>query len=72
VSCTAGGSATLTGGANGGSSVGLSAGTIAAGGSCTITQAVTTFGPDRGFTQNICAASYAPVLTTLAAAIFGG
>jgi uncharacterized repeat protein (TIGR01451 family) len=42
VACTAGGSATLTGGANGGTSVGFNAGVIPAGGSCTITQSVST------------------------------
>ncbi|MGZ5571583.1 MAG: beta strand repeat-containing protein, partial [Usitatibacter sp.] len=40
VACTAGGSATLTGGANGGTTVGFNAGVIPAGGSCTITQTV--------------------------------
>ncbi|HEY8923999.1 MAG TPA: hypothetical protein VIU64_06435 [Polyangia bacterium] len=37
-----------------------------------ITQAVQTFGTSHGFTQSVCDSSYASVLTTLAAAIFGG
>lgn len=37
LSCTAGSTATLTGGANGGNTIGLSGGTLAPGGSCTIT-----------------------------------
>lgn len=45
VSCTAGSSATLTGGSNGGNSVGLTSATLAAGGQCVVTvevQAATT------------------------------
>lgn len=41
VNCTAGSSATLTGGVNGGNSVGMTAGSILAGGSCTVTVEVT-------------------------------
>ncbi len=41
VVCSGAGSATLNGGANGGSTVGFSAGTIVPGGTCTITQSVT-------------------------------
>lgn len=37
LNCTSGSTATLSGGANGGSNVGLSAGSLAPGGSCTIT-----------------------------------
>ena len=40
VSCTGGGTATLQGGANGGSTVGISAGSITAGNSCTVTVSV--------------------------------
>ena len=36
-----------------------------------ITQAVQSFGASHGFTQSVCDSSYASVLTTLAAAIFG-
>jgi uncharacterized repeat protein (TIGR01451 family) len=40
VSCTGGGSATQQGGSNGGSTIGISAGSIAAGNSCTVTVSV--------------------------------
>jgi uncharacterized repeat protein (TIGR01451 family) len=41
VTCSAGGSASLTGGTNGGTAVGFTAGTLAPGETCTITQGVT-------------------------------
>lgn len=41
LNCTSGSSATLVGGANGGNSLGISGGTLAPGGSCTVTVSIT-------------------------------